>query len=268
MLANKQKTNTQTSRAQPYFTEINIANKTHKCNECGKLITATKIANLVSHLRSSHQNVYNTVINPRRYIVFYKRKRLKFIQNITEIVAINGRPFSYLNDSGFQKLVEDDLNELKEADCGISLDDKSEIKAYMASLAGKIKEKIKSEARGRAVSLMVDIAKKNNRSFLGLSVQYFVNGMCCVRCLGTLELKKAHTARYIKEIMMNCLLLFDISLDQIVSITTDNGANMLAMVDLFNNEDESDIANDEADTELNGMNEIGDSSNDTAENVG
>lgn len=42
-------------------------------------------------------------------------KRLQMIQAFCEIVTVNGRPFEYLTDSGFQKLIKADLYDLEKA---------------------------------------------------------------------------------------------------------------------------------------------------------
>lgn len=244
MLRKSQK-NSKTEKAQRYFTQIDLDNnenprkKTHKCNipNCEKYLNGENPSNLVTHLRYCHKQIYEEIIGPEKSAAYYLKKSLKFIQNCAELVAINGRPFSSLQDSGFRKFVDNDFNELKEAGYAVDLRDKLEIKKYITELANKIKSTIKIESKERFVSLMVDIGSKNSRSFLGISVQYLINGLICVRCLGTIQLKHSHTAVYVKEVITDCLLLFDISVDQIASITTDNGANMLAMIDLFNSDD-------------------------------
>jgi hypothetical protein len=234
-LNTKTRKDSKADKALQYFTPVhNCANKSHKCNLCEKFLLAKKTSNLVPHLKFCHKQIYDIISTPQNDEKYYLKKRLKFIQNCAEIVAINGRPFTYLNDSGFLKFIENDLNELIEAGYGVDLRDKVEIKMYISELAEKIKNKIKSEVSSRYVSVMVDIGSKNGRSLMGISVQYLLNGSVSVRCLGTIELKTSHTAVYIKEVISNCLSTYDISIDQVFSITTDNGSNVLAMVDLFN----------------------------------
>jgi hypothetical protein len=232
--------NSQSSRALKYFEQIANGNnkRAFKCidKDCAKVINGENISNLVSHYRVCHKQIYCEVIAPKKDAKYYGRKRLQFIQNCAEMVAINGRPFLSLSDSGFRKFIEDDLKELREAGWAISFDDKNyaEIKAYIAQLALKIENKITIETNAQFISLMVDIARKNNRSFLGISAQYMINGVVKVRALGMKQLKSAQTAQHIKNVITSCLIRFDIKIDQVVSITTDNGSNMLAMIDLFN----------------------------------
>lgn len=231
--------NSQSNRALKYFEQITIGNNIKfQCidKDCAKVIDGKKISNLVSHYRVCHKQIYHEIIAIKKDENYYGRKRLQFIQNCAEMVAINGRPFLSLTDSGFRKFIDADLKELQEAGWGISFDDTSytEIKAYITKLALKVENKIKIETNAQFLSIMVDIARKNNRSFLGISAQYMICGVVKVRALGMKQLKSAHTAKYIKDVITNCLTLFDIKIDQVVSMTTDNGSNMLAMIDLFN----------------------------------
>lgn len=63
-------------------------------------------------------------------------------------------------------------------------------------------------------------------------------------------LSEAHTAENIKNKMLACLKIFDIKASQIVSITTDNASNMIAMIKSFNQvADNSSDEDDNADNE-------------------
>lgn len=159
-----------------------------------------------------------------------------FIQNCVEIVTVNARPFRILSDSGFKKLVFEQLQELEQGNCGINLSNENfpEIKTYIVNVSKKIIEQIKVEAKNKMVSLMVDIATKNNKSLIGISLQYIVRGNILVRSIGMIEMKESHTAVYISKLMKECLTLYNISTKQIISITSDNASNMIAMVNHFN----------------------------------
>lgn len=90
------------------------------------------------------------------------------------------------------------------------------------------------EVDKRLVSVMVDIASKHYKSLLGVSIQYVLNNMIVVRSIGMVELHKSHTAKYILEKLLSCLNAHGINSHQIVSITSDNAANMILMTKLFN----------------------------------
>lgn len=76
---------------------------------------------------------------------------------------------------------------------------------------------------------MVDIVS-TSRSILGFSIQFINNGKHVIRSIGMIELKESHTGVYIAKLITDRLKELDIKLNQIVTITTDNGANVLKMV--------------------------------------
>lgn len=66
------------------------------------------------------------------------------------------------------------VEQLELAGCPINLTDPHllEVKSYAESIASEFKQKVKEEVKGKPISLMIDIATKNHRSILGVSIQY------------------------------------------------------------------------------------------------
>lgn len=243
---NKPRPGSMSERALTFFNRITVegSNKTHQCNigDCGNLIVGTKLSNLVAHIKSCHTVIYNNdihILNNNKRPAYYAKKRLVFIQNCVEIVTVNARPFKYLLDSGFKKIVYEQLKELAEGNCGIDLNSENltEIKKYIENTATKIVEQIKMEVKNKMLSVMVDIATKNNKSLIGISLQYILNGAIKVRSIGMIEMKELHTASYILQLLKACLSSYDISSKQVMSITSDNASNMIAMMNTFNDEE-------------------------------
>lgn len=204
-------------------------NKTHTCNICGEYFNGQKEWNLVVHLAKRHNEIFESAFDQKEPTSI---KRLKLLQNCTEIVTVNGRPFSYLSDSGFKNIIEDKLVELKFAGKGLNLSDPTfpEVKGYLKQSAQKIRDIIRDEVKGRSLSLMVDAVTKHHRSILGVSLQYAANGDLKIRSIGMIEIKKKHTGKYLADLIINRLQELGINLTQIITITTDNGANILKMI--------------------------------------
>lgn len=80
------------------------------------------------------------------------------------------------------------------------------------------------------MSLLVDIVTKRGRSILGVSIQFMVAGKVQTRSIGMIELRQSHTGVYLAELIIKRLNELGIDLKQIITITTDNGANVLKMV--------------------------------------
>lgn len=104
----KRQEETLTEKAMTYFKEIDketaeIVNKTHECTLCGLKYNGNKPYNLVIHLSKRHEHIFEQITNRNEPMAV---KRLKLLQNCTEIVTVNGRPFECLHDSGFQKIVQ------------------------------------------------------------------------------------------------------------------------------------------------------------------
>lgn len=203
----------------------------YECNLCQFSFNGTKKPNLKTHLKNRHHAEYAKVTNDQKEDSFVVQQ-LKLLQYFVEIVSVNGRPFKSLLDSGFQKIIEGKLNRLRDAGYGLSMKDKNlpEVKEHLHRTAEKVRERIKFEVKGLTLSLMVDIVTKNNRSILGVSLQYVYNGHLRIRSIGMIELHKSHTGVYLKEVITDRLKLYEIDLKQIIVITTDNGANVQKMV--------------------------------------
>lgn len=155
-------------------------------------------------------------------------KRLKLLFDCMEIVGVNGRPFRNLNDSGVISMNESVLRELKEAGREFRLDDPklTEVKDGLSRVAQKVREKISKEVKSRGVSLLVDIVTKHGRSLLGVSIQYIISGKVFTRSIGMVHLKEQHTGKYLVRLIIDRLNELGIDIKQIITITTDNGANV------------------------------------------
>lgn len=73
---------------------------------------------------------------------------------------------------------------------------------------------------------MVDAVTRNHR----ISIQYVFNDSLKIRSIGMIELVQSHTGIYLCQVIIERLKEYGINLQQIVVITTDNGANVQKMV--------------------------------------
>lgn len=227
-----------TTKALTYFEPISIDNypaesaskKTHICKLYEERLCGRFDSNLASHLSARHADIFYQISSNRTEPLAVER--LKLLHNLVEIVTVNGRPFSSLMDSGFQKIIEPQLSKLVDAGIGIKLSNKNlqPVKDKMHKTVTNIREMIKKEVIGHPLSLMLDIVTKHGRSILGASLQYAVNGQLKIRSVAMIELIGSHTGIYFAEIIIARLKEYDINLAQIFTITTDNGKNVLKMV--------------------------------------
>lgn len=238
----------QVGRTRQFLTEISENGiKQYTCNICASKLNGACGSNLVSHFRSRHKEIYNTkiAITPEDTISV---QRLKLLFSCVELVAINSTPFSLLTCSGFRSTIQHQLNAFQLAGCSFNLSDHHvyEVKEKVMEIAGNIKQLIKMEVKGKIISVMVDGATRNGRSIFGINIQYKINGELRLVTLAMRDLNRAHKADYLANTMQDVLAEYDINLSQVISITTDNGSNMLAMVkDLENRLFEDSAPQDE-----------------------
>lgn len=221
-------------RARQFLTAITENGKPtnqYSCNICNGKVNGNCQSNLLSHFRSCHKEVYFSKINitPEEPTAV---QRLKLVFSCVELVAINSQPFSLLSCSGFRNAVQQKLNAFQLAGCNLNLNDHHvhEIKEKVIEVAMNIKQQVKTEMKGKIISLMVDGATRNGRSIFGINAQYKIDGRLKLVTLSMKELHQAHTAEYLSSILQQVSNEYEIDLSQVISITTDNGSNMLAMV--------------------------------------
>lgn len=225
-----------------YFVLLNAAdpNSPYKCTVegCNSILKTTKKWNLQNHFENKHADIFQ-----REYCASvgvaeqWKKRRLELVQNLTEMVTVNNRPFSSLYDSGFVKVIQKEVVALQKANVGDGLIGRCPaVVANIKYLSAEIKKTIRQETKDTLVSLMVDIGSANRRDILGVSIQYKHEGRLVIRSIGMIHLTASHTAAYVRDEILKCLNEFEIKPDQVVSITSDNAANMISMIKLFNRE--------------------------------
>lgn len=264
------------AKVSKYFVAVNPDDKKNiyficQIENCGKACNGSQITNLTTHAKTAHttfyaKNIYCSPLDPKKLAI----KRLKCIQDCAEVIAINGRSFKSLSDSGIKKLIAEKLTELKDAGYGLGLraPHYSAVRKHISHQAQRIDEEIRKEIKGKFVALMVDTASRNNRTFLGLSLQYVLDGRAVIRCIDMSEMNISHSSINLKNLIMHRLEHYAINIAQVISITTDNASNMIAMLKRFNvlgdEEESDDESDDESDNEENDggddKNENGDSS--------
>lgn len=74
-----------------------------------------------------------------------------------------------------------------------------------------------------------------------------------LRTLATEEMFSCHTGQHLKDVVLTILSRFGISSKQVYSCTTDNGRNMLKMVELLNDDYEGESDEQDADDEMSSL---------------
>ncbi|XP_055644276.1 uncharacterized protein LOC129780248 [Toxorhynchites rutilus septentrionalis] len=107
---------------------------------------------------------------------------------------------------------------------------RSNIKVWISAAANKLKSIMAVEMKHKLVSIKLDSASRHGRHVLGINAQYELNGKLVIRTLGMIEVDQRQTAVFLRDKVLETLRVYDLKLDQIFSITVDNGSNMVAAV--------------------------------------
>ena len=89
----------------------------------------------------------------------------------------------------------------------------------------------------RLVSLKADISTCRDRSILDVNLQFISDGKVQLCTLAMKKLKKNHTGFYLKIVLDEVIEQCRIKSNQIYTIATENGANIIKCVCLFSEED-------------------------------
>lgn len=161
-----------------------------------------------------------------------------------ELVTVNGRPFTLMEDTGFRKIIEP----IQQAIGNDFVINSLNIRDMVSSVAHVGREKLKNELKGRLLMLKIDSATCRDRSVLGINVQY-TDGEKMLRTLAIRVLTERHTAEYISSVVNDVLHEYNVELRQVYSVTSDNGANMLKALSLLSDMQEGTPSDEENETD-------------------
>ncbi|XP_011172858.1 uncharacterized protein LOC105205238 [Solenopsis invicta] len=261
---------TATNKAHKHFT-YDARTNTSVCIICKKLITGKHGTNLKKHLlryhnfkesefkvgcsstvKHSETRSKSTKISKKEdqlqideiNVIKVKMTQRDLENSCIDLVTVNGRPFSILNDSGFLNIVNPIKQALEQTRKETFSITPESIKKKVAEEASNIRREISEEVKNNMVSIKIDAATHLDRLFLGINVQYIKSSKILLRTLGLAELKEKPTKVYLTTIIRNVCSRYNIYMDQIYTIITDSSANMLKAAKMLSSDySEFDEAN-------------------------
>lgn len=231
------------------FEEITLDGRpAWKClvQNCNKIYRSAQVSTRKRHLQDSHPTVTQSILkevgaklsaesesSDDENTIRVKISAKRVINGCVEMVTKNGLPFSTMDMSGFVKILDPILDGLANVNQPLTIN-RNNIKKHVEDKVKDTVEQIKSEVKGRFVSIMMDIATRHNRSILGINVQYMIDDVIAIRTLGMDHITSRHTSDVLTDRVLAVLEKYGIELHQIFAITTDNGSNMLKTTELMN----------------------------------
>lgn len=208
-----------------------------KCSvaACDKKLSEKSAA--IRHLKSLHPTIASTVDSVKvldkadAIEVKTKINPIKFWNAILQLIIFSALPFRILNSKGFRYIIKPYVTGFKQAGIHFTVNIPN-VQHRIEETAQRIKDKISSEVKGKLICLLLDIASRYNRSIFGINIVYWSNGKPCTRTIGMEALKLSQTGKNLYGLVREKLSKFGISLEQVFSVTTDNGKNLIKMTKL------------------------------------
>lgn len=152
-----------------------------------------------------------------------------------KMITENGLPLSFVQSYGFKQIIEPYRVAL--ALKGIRLNiNRHNIKNAIEERASKIQNRVKFETKNAIISVLLDIATRHNRSVLGICIKYSFEHELFTRTIAMHTLRMSHTAENIYKMVIDALEKFNISIDQVYSVSSDNARNLTKTTRLMNEE--------------------------------
>lgn len=212
-----------------------------ECKSCGQKVS-NFLTNLKRHLQKNHSDILQDFSKKNKKDESAKEEHKQKItieiskEEVTnsciEFITKESLPLSFLDSKPFKTLTGQLFDGLQ-----FQINSRN-IMDIISEKSIQIKEKIKAVLKNKIFCLKMDTATRNDRGILGINVQLISNGQIKIFSLAMLELKKKHTAEYLKEEIEKILKDYQISKNQIYAVTTDNGRNMIKAVELLGSESE------------------------------
>ncbi|XP_049308916.1 uncharacterized protein LOC125777702 [Bactrocera dorsalis] len=238
------------------------------CKTCKNKLKNNRLSNLKTHLIKIHSinvSLNNTELSETSSItslskVIVKKKvtikinKKQLLRSYIGLVTEDSIPFNVLNSVNMKHILNPICEGLFAADGKQRCLNASNSKKTLQIVANNIRNDITAEVKKRLLSLKIDSSTRLYRNIFGISAQFITNVLIKSRVLGMVELKGARssTSKNLAMEIIKTLKKYDITLRQIVSVTSDNGANMLKATKILSfvwqeelEENEADCANDE-----------------------
>lgn len=199
----------------------------------------------IRHLKKLHVDVYDAIAanktksklsrpNEDDSIEIQVKISLVYIwDSILELIIFNGLAFSTVISSGFKKLLYPIIAGLQSKNIGLTINTQN-LKGKIKNRTAEMKDHIRNELNGQIVCLMLDIATRHNRAIFGINIAFFDGNEVQIRILAMCPIRMSHTAENLYELVKDILTEYNVRIEQVIAVTTDNAINLKKMTRLMN----------------------------------
>ena len=165
-----------------------------------------------------------------------------FEESCIKMITHAGCAFRIVESPGFSSII----NPIKRA-LGISMD-KNVIRDKIMTKYAAVATELRTMLENKLVFIKLDIATRMERTFLGVNVQFCHHSAIKIYTLKVLELSDGATDSATLTTKLSSILEeFGIPPTRVISITSDNGANVLKIAKLLTANEEPAMDDDEVD---------------------
>lgn len=157
----------------------------------------------------------------RREVIEIDMSREKVEEYAVEATTVNGLPLSVFEKSGISKLISPILCKL-----GMSLNQKAVRSLILGAYERKVND-INNEFSDRMVCVKTDLCTRHGRHFLGVNFQSVIKGKLRVVTASVKEMTARATGAEIQATLLASMRKLGIREQQIYTLTTDNGSNVV-----------------------------------------
>lgn len=226
------------------FTEIVESGKSkHTCRIEGCCSSLSSDSAAIRHLRTKHGEYHKAIAeNKSKFKLPVQEDEIEFQVKVSpsyiwdailQLTIFNGLAFATVIASGFKKLVYPIIAGLKSKNIDLTINTEN-LKSKLKNRSDQMKDYVRQELKGNIVSLMLDIATRHNRAIFGINVAFFDGNEVQIRTLAMYPIRMSHTANNLFKLVKEILAEYNIRIEQIIAVTTDNARNLKKMTRLMN----------------------------------
>jgi hypothetical protein len=157
-----------------------------------------------------------------------KKKKLtkgEYLKECLKLIVVFLHPLSLLDCPAFRALTG-----IHSDTFGLILNAHN-IPKFISKCAEEIRNLIRREVDRKMVSIKLDIATKHHRSVLAINIQFYckIRKRIVIRTIGSVELRKRHTASYLEQEVKKVLDRYSIDKLNLYTYTSDNGRNVISL---------------------------------------
>lgn len=203
-------------------------------DNCSKTMKSVKPSNLKRHLSNVHPEVFArlfpNLVNKKKQA---ELEAFNAAQDAIELVTVNGYPFYMLEAPAMRGFIQARLNAVQPEGYSFSIN-RHDIVQQISDESNRVRERIKSELKGKMVSLTFDVCTIATFSVIGVDALVMGDQNAKKRSLGIIKINERHTSVQLANMLFDILADFDIPLQNVFSITCDTASNATATADILN----------------------------------